>query len=247
MEPDPAIAGAGPSIRYRWSGAVTLAAAACSIALGLHLAGASRRVVAGPGVPWRRAPCVLAGSNREVVTAWHERGVRGRLVVHAGRFLHFVEDGTLSRRTLSGPGDGPAADAALLAASGPRNHLWVAAELGVSRRTWFVSPPASLGDRLASLGRGEAELPLAIAAQTHPRVLDRRPPEVAEPVLLEVNASWFDEGDGDSLARALDASGVRTDLVAISLAEDSVDVSPGARDRARAFGGIADGSRGCAR
>ena len=86
-------------------------------------------------------------------------------------------------------------DAALLAAAGPRNHLWVAAELGIARHVWFVSPPAALSARLATLDRARADLPIRIDAQAHPRELDGRAPVCDEAVLLDVNASWFDEGE----------------------------------------------------
>jgi len=211
---------------------VTAGSVAC--ALGLAAAGRSARVAGRAAAVGAGAEVLVFHTNADVLRAWRARGLRGRVVVHFGRFLHFVHD---EERPDAAPerGRGAAADAALLAAAGPRNHLRVAAELGVARRVAFVSPPGALDARLSAIGRSRADLPLDIDDGPHPRELRADPPAAGEPVLLEVNASWFDEGEPGALAEALRAARLRSDLVAVSLAEDSPDVSDGARERARAF------------
>jgi hypothetical protein len=220
--------------------ALAAAIVACSglIAIALQAEGiASRRAPGRPAADPGVAEIVLARTDNEVVRTWRSRGLRGRTVVHAGRFLHFVADEgrRLTLETLSSPGTGKDLDRLLVSGAGVLDYLWVTASLNVARRIYYVSPPLALETRLASMGDTRGALPLRIDEEATPRALDGSPPRIGEPVLLDVNASWFDESDGPALAAALRAAALRCDLVTISLAEDAADVSPRARNAARAF------------
>jgi hypothetical protein len=181
---------------------------------------------------------LLLRTDADVLGAWRARELRGRTVVHAGRFLHFVDDRvrSLTSELLARPGTGRLLDDRLAAASGPRDYLAVAASLGIARRIHYVSPRRALTERLDVLAPGGVpDLPLRIDVQSFPRYLDGRLPPVGEPVLLDVNASWFDEEEGATLLEAIGAAGLRVELATLSLAEDGPDVSPGARDALRDF------------
>jgi hypothetical protein len=179
----------------------------------------------------------LSQTDAGVLGAWRSRGLRGRTVVHAGRYLHFVgeEEAQLLSRTLTVPGTGRKLDQLLEARAAPPNYLRVAVALRVARRLFFVSPPKALADRLGSLGLTAAALPLHIDVEATPRTLDGTPPQLEEPVLLDVDASWFDEADGHTLLAALRGSRLKIELATVSLAEDAEDVTPAARDAARGF------------
>ncbi len=218
-----------------WALAVAVAAAMVTYAIGLEVAGRFTRVMGRAAMAGAGAEVLVVRTNADVVRAWHARGVRGRVVVDFGRFLHFVEDETIPAEAMAAPGRGRVADAALLAAAGPRNYLRIAAELDIARRVEFVSPPAALDARLSSIGRAQADLPLDIDDGPLARELDAAPPAVSEPVLVDVNASWFDEGEPALLVAELRTARMSSDLVTVSLAEDSTDVSDRARERARAF------------
>ncbi|HET9555421.1 MAG TPA: hypothetical protein VFP50_20830 [Anaeromyxobacteraceae bacterium] len=225
---------ATPPARTAWL-AAWLAACCVAVPVALQAGGLSLREPAGVG---RRAPTVVvARTDAEVVAAWRARGYVGWTVVHAGRFLHFVDDegSRLTRRTLTEAGTGPALDRLLEAAATPADYLWTAASLRVARRLFYVSPPGALRGRLAALGRAAEVLPLRIDAAAIPRTLDALPPSLDEPVLLDVNASWFDDADAGALREALRRARLRCGLVIVSLAEDAADVSPAARSAARAF------------
>jgi len=81
--------GATPSAR--WRRAIALAIVAVLAGVALHLLGRSRRVI-GRGRPIAAAEVLLVHRNGAVLDAWRERGLRGRVVVHVGRFLHFVSE-----------------------------------------------------------------------------------------------------------------------------------------------------------
>jgi len=175
-----------------------------------------------------------------VAQAWRSRGLRGRIVLHAGRFLHFIEDGVPVREAFAGTGSGRRMDAAFAAAAGPRSHLWVAAATGIARRVHYLIPPRALRERLATIPAQPSALPLAVDDEAHPRTVDGAPPRLSEPVLLDVNASWFDEAEGTELLALLREAGTTTDLVTLSLGEGNDDVSDGARERLRAFAAMLD-------
>ncbi len=204
-----------PPSRTLWLYALGLVAAAAMSGAALHALGQARRVigVARPAsVPGLDA--LLVRRNTAVLDAWRERGFRGRIVVHVGRFLHFL-------------GEEPR--------PGARSYLRVAAETGIARRILYLSPPGTLEARLRTLGVDRASLPLALPSQVFPRVLYDKLPDVDEPVLLDVNASFFDEGTAAGLLDALRRSRLRIDLVTLSVAEDADDVSDRARAGLRQF------------
>jgi len=165
------------------------------------------------------------------VATWRARSLRARTLVHVGRFLHFVsDDAEIVVPTLSGAGRGAVLDEELARRAGPRNHLWIAASLGIARRILYVMPPGALARRLESLELDRRALPLALAgSEAIPRTLLAALPATDEPVVLDLHASWLDEGTPGELLAALDASGLRPELVTLSLAEDAGDVSDAAR------------------
>jgi hypothetical protein len=219
-----------------WLAAAGVAVASLAALATLDAAGRAARDA--PGLPAAEPEVLLVRTSAAAVEAWRARGVRGCTVVHAGRFLHFVsdEDAPVVAAVLTGPGRGSALDDALVRRAGPRNHLWVAAATGLAWRVAYVPPPRALDERLAALGLGRDAVPARLASETFPRLLLAAPPRTDERVVLDVNASWFDEGTPADLLDALRASGLRPALVTLSLAEDATDVSAAARAALRVFG-----------
>jgi len=235
--------------------AVLIVLAAAGTAAGAHALGRASRH-AGPAglVAGGKATVVMVRSGRDTVALWRERGFSGRIVVHAGRFLHFVspdEDGSLLASTLVRPGTGSEVCAAYAARSDWRNYLRVAIECGVARGIHYVLPRPDLAARATRLGRawdGESGTTLDLGVEGVVRTASLEPPSFREPVLLDIHASFFDGGDGDALLGAIRRAGIRSDLVTLCLSDDSPDVSPEARHRlvsfARALGVEAADARG---
>jgi hypothetical protein len=248
----PAVGGPLPASARRearscvWAVSATLASAAVTLLIVQALGTATRSFA--PPRPGSRGPeVIVVRSGREALAAWHARGVRGRILVHAGRFLHFMPDEgeQLARELLIGPGTGRAFDERVVASAGPRDYLWVAASAGIIRRIIYLSPPAALDQRLADLHAARAELPLTLASEAFPRELRADLPASEEPLLLEVSASWFDDPRAPDLLSSLRAARLRADLVVVNLAEDADDVSGRARLAARRLAaGLASGDAG---
>ncbi len=219
-----------------WVVAALVVTVAAASAVGLHALGRAVRPFGTASALGTPGPeILLVRTNGGAAVAWRSRGLRGRVVLHAGRFLHFVTEERAFRPMASGPGSGGDWAAAVFGGAGKRNHLWVAAVTGVARRVHYLSPPGALRERLQAIGRSGSALPLDIDERALPRTIDAAPPRLAEPVLLDVNASWFDESGGDELLVLLRAAGTTADVVTLSLAEGNEDVSDAARERVRAF------------
>lgn len=194
-------------------------------------------LVAGGGV----TPAAAA-DGRAVLEEWLGRGVAGRTVLHVGAFLHSVPPEGIARTLAplrATAGKLPALREAILQTSGDRSYLWAAVELGVARRIVFVEPRGPLVRRAEELGlppprRGE---PLDLGVRGLERLAYDRVPPLAEPVLLDVAASWFEDEEPESLLTALDAAGVQADVVTLNRMDGEPGVSDAARARLAAFAG----------
>jgi hypothetical protein len=227
---------ADPEPRRDALAAAGLVGLAIAAALAMHAVGlATRSAPRGPGGASSGPEVVLVRSGREALALWHGRGLQGRILVHAGRFFHFVSDGheDAMRSTLLRPGMGADLDARLLATAGPRGYLFAAASTGIARRIEYVSPPATLEERLAAMDLAPAALPALLPSQAFPRRLRADLPGEGEPVLLELSASWFDDPRAPDLLALVRDARLPSDLVVVNLAEDAADVSEPARAAAR--------------
>jgi hypothetical protein len=221
-----------------WGVVAAVTVVTLALLAGLEVAGRGARRM-GPSAPVARggAEVALVRDGAEALGAWRSRGFQGRVVVHVGRFLHFVEPvepGRLGRSELQRIGAGRIVVEEVARQVDDVGYLWAAAQAGVARRIAYVEPPGSFRARAAALEQaGDGALDLQLRG--FPREARLALPSVSEPVLLDVAASWFDEGTGEELSRMLEASGLRADLVTLNLLEGSADVSDAARGRLRAF------------
>lgn len=212
----------------------------CAI-LAVNSAGVSSRQIGASAALASGHPAVyLVKTTSEVYRLWERKKAQGRVVVHLGRFLHYVQPGF--NPDYSAPLSGypvkvrPSRDV-----SGDevtyRNFLWFAMDKGIMRESYNVIP---LRDFQQRFGLG--------TANSHPRdvvehdnasarIMTVLIPSVREPVLLNIDASYLGNMDLAELARQLRASALSADIVTVCLSEDSPDVSPAERSKALEFVG----------
>ncbi len=211
--------------RWTFPASLAIALALVGTALGLEAVGRSARAVGATRAIRDSAPNVhLVGDAAAVYRIWKDARVHGRTLVHVGRFLHFVpaqeEDPTTGACR-----DVPIAEGD--AKLDNRNFLWVAGYAGVIRRIFYVVPPERFRKPPGTWDR--------VDLSGFERRVSSHLPELREPVLLQIHASYFESTDGGALLEDLGRSGLETDLVTLNLAQDSADVSETARERLRAF------------
>jgi hypothetical protein len=228
-----------------------VAALACALALArLHAAGVASRAGGSPrrlGDPALQV--ITVRTSRELHAALVEQGVRGRVLVSVGRYLHFREMPTDA--AWAGNDRLPLRVFDLVPAYEERvdrmSHLWLAVRAGLAREVRHVVPPATFREKRAAALAEDTDV-VSIGAHEivlhhwgARRTISDRLPRSAEPVVLVIDASWFELGDAGALRRDLERSGLTADLVAISLAEDDPAVGARSRDELLA---LAAGLRG---
>ena len=179
-----------------------------------------------------RFPVYTVKTTKDVYSLWQEHHARGRIVVHLGRFLHFMEAPNSS--------EGPpqiatvAADHAhfLIRRISYRDFLWAAFQADMAREIYTVLPPADFKRRFDAVPQQNK---VVIHEYCSPRVFTTSLPSVAEPVLLNIDASFFASTDIAQLVDDLVKSGLKADIVTICLAEDNPDVTDLDRRKARDF------------
>ncbi len=217
-----------PVPRWTLPASLAIALALVGTALGLEAAGRSARVAGqarrASDRDGGRLEVHLVADSAAVYRVWRNAGVRGRTLVHVGRFLHFVPAQEEDPTTGACRGVTTADAEAKL---DNRNFLWVAGYAGIVRRIFYVVPPERFRKPPGTWDR--------IDVSGFERRVSSRLPEPREPVLLDVHASYFEATDGGTLLDQLRASGLATDLVTLNLAMDGSDVSERSRERLRAF------------
>lgn len=222
--------------------ATAIVVLAVATAVVLHMGGkSSRRFADEPQVvDGRLGAPVLVETSEGLYDLWRSAGAHGRVVVHLSRFLHFVtaHPGVIPAGLESFPVTTfdlvPAYEERL----DHRNLLWITLRSGVAREIVHVLPPDDYADRRQTVGMGEPGievLPTAILTHEHGarRLLVDRLPDIPEPVLLAIDASYLDVVEPRELLAALESSGLEADLVALSLSLDNPDVGETGRERLR--------------
>jgi hypothetical protein len=178
--------------------------------LSLHSVGRSSRRLAGEPhmVDARPGAPMLVETSEELYDLWSDSGAHGRIVVHLSRFLHFVSahPGVIPAGLESFPVSTFDLVTGYEERLDHRSLLWVTLQSGIAREIVHVLPPADYADRRRTVGAG---------------------------VLLAIDASYLDEVDTSELLTLLQGSGLRADLVALSLSLDNPDVGEVGRERLR--------------
>jgi hypothetical protein len=189
-------------------------------------------------------------TSQELLGLWQREGVRGRRLVHASRFLHFVpvEDDSWFEDLDRFPIETFDLARRFEGSVDARNLLWVSLQTGTSRAVDHVLPPAVMDEKLAQVGRpigvnGQGRRELVVYDHGSPRVISDQFPSIAEPVLLSIDASYLESIDPATVLADLDRSGLDYDLLVLCRSEDNPDVTGASRLRLDKLAAVMSGSR----
>ncbi len=179
-----------------------------------------------------RFPAYSVITTNDLFSLWQEQQVHGRIVVHLGRFLHFMEVGRSS--------GGPPQISTIVAdherftidRTSYKDFLWVAFQTNIARELYTVFPLADFKKRFDSSSPQKEIIKHEYGSL---RIFTTNLPSIAEPVLLNIDASFFASVDAVQLLDDLMKSGLKADIVTICLAEDNPDVTNSDRQKARDF------------
>ncbi len=176
----------------------------------------------------------IARDAEHAVELWRASGLRGRILVHLGEYLHFIEPGVKypDERLGQFPYD---IEDTMARHAGDPGLLWVLMRINVARELHNVLPSDVYTNKVGAGGGAPGERSTVQATYGLRRTISDHLIAFDEPVLLSVDASLFASPDGRELAVELRSSSLRTDMVVCNLAEDNPRVSDGARARLRQF------------
>lgn len=230
--------GRQPAVRALVPASVVLFACALALA-GLQRHGVGGRVHgAGHRIGDPELPVRAVRTAGEVWASLVRAGGRGRVVVSISRYLHFqaVDDDAFWRRATALPIELGGLDAYHAERVTDATRLWVAVRTGVAREvvhilpwpTWREKRAAALVDATDVRAVSDGEIVAHLWGSR--RTLTASVPSSTEPVLLEIDASYFELSDPVQLLQDLVRAGLEADLLILNSAEDN----PAVTERGRA-------------
>jgi len=179
-----------------------------------------------------RFPAYLVQNTVDVYSLWQEKRVHGRIVVHLGRFFHFMEAGQSSAGAPQIASVVADHEHFALEPATYRNFLWEAFQTDIARGIYTVLPAADFSKRFDA---APTQKDIVRHEYGSPRIFTTSLPTIAEPVLLNIDASFFSSATPGQLVADLMKSGLRADVVTVCLAKDNPDVTDLDRQKAQDF------------
>lgn len=175
----------------------------------------------------------------DVYALWKKLGYRGRTVIHIGKYLHFVPTNTTSEKSmiLNTPVEAFDIVQEYEKTLSYRNFLLVAVQANVARQINNVLPEDKFKQQFLSNKRNksiklESDI-VEINKFGSKRVIASWIKTIDEPVLLNIDASFFESQDLKDFVKDLKKTGLKIDLLTICLALDNPEVSDASRNSAK--------------
>ncbi|MBI4710477.1 MAG: hypothetical protein HY806_05660 [Nitrospirae bacterium] len=217
----------------------------------LHTNGLKARVYyTAYGLNDTATPITLFKNSYEVDTFYKTRGVHGRVLVNFGRFLNFVgiENDDVFKNADSFPVKRLNIMEEYEKRLTARNFLWIAMQGNIIREIDYVLPDAVFEEKGRTAWNEQdvfKATPDRIIAHEwgSRRILSNHIPDIIEPVVLNIDASFFSNTDAVSLAQEIKKSALKADVVTLNLSEDNPDVTEKEREELRKFAELLKGER----
>ena len=206
------------------------------LAAGLDLL--AKRLRAGSVSPATKLQVLVVADARELWQVYTRLELRGRLLLHIGRHLHFVE---VAATDIYRPDRGSLAnldlDAAYLQSVNHRNYLWLAARAGMFRTIHYLLEEGSFQEKSAEAGVLGAE-EFSVSDNGFPRVLSLRPVAGKEQPLVHIDGAWLEGHSPEETVALLKKLPVKPDIIILSASEDDPGRTVLARERIASLKGL---------
>lgn len=177
----------------------------------------------------------------EAYGVWKESGFKGRVAVCFSRRLNFIDQ---DERTLISSNSFPLnihnLAPVIETSLNETNFLYVSMIKGITREIYHVVPENSFSERRefaikqgVTVTNGSIHIPYRGAPRWIVPLSQMKP--IKEPVLLYVNASYFEEVTPEMLFDYLKRINLKTDLVILCRSTDDIEVAPLGRQKLEAF------------
>lgn len=190
-----------------------------------------------PAGPEHIPPAFIAENAKELYHAWSLKGGKGRVLLHFGRHLHFnsVDDPSVYKASSGYPVRVENPQREYEARLDYKNFLWVALQGNVARYVYNVLPSDIYQEKVRQLMEENyhflerRDSYFMDGGSGLLRTITSAMPQVAEPVILNIDASYLGGRDVAAFADDLLKSGLHYDMVTFSLSLDSPDVTDAER------------------
>ncbi len=210
----------------------------CAI-FAINSGGVSARYFENQGQITSEHPTIyLLRNTSDVYRLWEKKKVHGRVVIHLGKFLHYVHpdfdpDYTVPKSNyplkVIKPHEFKNAEINF------SNFLWAAMDTGIVRKTYNVIPLTDFQGRFSLEKANTTPIDVVENDFASARIITTRLPSTREPVLLNLDASYFGNLDISAFENQLRTARLPADIITVCLSEDSPDVSEAERRKAREF------------
>lgn len=203
-------------------------------AAGLDMTAKKTRAV--PPAGQRKARVVSVADACELWQAYAGLGLRGRLLLHVGRHLHFVQvQSNEIYRLDQGDLAGLDLDAAYRSRVDHRNYLWLAARSGYFRRIHYLLDEAAFMEKMAEAGISGAQ-EFSVSDSGFQRVLSLHPPSGNEAPIVQVDVSWMELHTPEDVIAMLRKLPIKPDVIILSCGGDDPERTTRARERMARLG-----------
>lgn len=200
-----------------------LATSAASLIFLNHEGISARKGLRPFSLARERFPAYLVKATVDTYALWKEKQAHGRIVVHLGKFLHFMES--------EPPGTTLIPEIVKYhshfsdARMSYKDFLWVTLQTNIAREIITVIPPDDFKKRFGLKNALSAKSDVVDHEYGSLRIFTTRLPSIPEPVLLNIDASFFASTDPAKILDTLLNSALTADMVTVCLAEDNPDVT----------------------
>lgn len=187
-----------------------------------------------------RMPVYILDKTTDIYRLWRKKSVRGRIVINVSKYLHFID---FDNKAVN--------DLILKALTGKveirneyekdlnyKNLLLLAVEGNIARQVYHVLPSDVFREKVVQLKGGNAPVEAGEIVTNYKgsnRTMLSDIPQIKEPVILNIDASYFYSSDPSELAKELKSSGLKVDLMTFCLAKDNPEVTDAERERLMEF------------
>ena len=181
---------------------------------------------------------LAAADARELWQVYTSLQLRGSLLLHFGRHLHFVEvPATEIYRPDQGSLTALDLNTAYLKSVNNRNYLWLAARAGMFRKIHYLLDEEAFREKSAEAGVLGAE-EFSVSDNGFPRVLSLRPVDGKEPPLVTIDGSWLEGHSPEETVALLKKLPVKPEIIILSASEDDPGRTAAARERIASLKGL---------
>lgn len=208
------------------------------LAAGLDSVAKSARGV--PVSPPTKLQVLAVSDARELWQVYTGLKLRGRLLLHIGHHLHFVEvPATEIYRPDQGSLTSLDLNAVYRKSVNNRNYLWLATRAGMIRKIHYLLDEEAFREKSAEAGVSGAE-EFSVSDNGFPRVLSLRLFAGKESPLVHIDGTWLEGHSPEETVALLKKLPVKPDIIILSASEDDPGRTVLARERIASLKGLLD-------